>query len=119
MSIERKKGLFGGESGRQWKIFTVEALTPRQNPTVAPLNDSHFLIMGGYHEERFVSGDSAGGGEDCSFAYHSVDYLSDAIIVDGFQKSAVKVIDKTDFRFQCWSPSVLVADGTVITLVRD
>ena len=55
LSVERKRGFLGGENGRSWKIFSVGPLTPRQNPTVAPLGNSKILIMGGYHEERFAT----------------------------------------------------------------
>lgn len=81
LSVERKRNFLGTESGRSWKIFTIGPLTPRQNPTVAPLGNSKILVMGGYHEERFASsiGDD---NKDASTAFASTTYLSDAVIID-------------------------------------
>ena len=75
--------------------------------------------MGGYHEERFSNEDTSVKAGSDTVSFQSVDYLSDVIIVDGVQREASRAIEKTDFKFQCWSPSMLVGDGTVLSLVRD
>ena len=82
LSVERKRSFLGGESGRVWKLFTVGPLTPRQNPSVAPLGNSKILVMGGYHEERFPNGNEGTEEEKAATTFQSISYLSDAVIID-------------------------------------
>lgn len=84
----------------QWHIFTVEGLTPRWFPTVSPISENKFVVMGGWQNPA------------C---------LSDAVIVNTLALTGYKVVSHSSLQFKCdsSSSSTMVTPQHVFSLVHD